>query len=58
MKNLTVRYMGKFPEADAEIARIWICCRCKVRNKAGVKKCRKCGSQYLRPKRKEIRAKK
>ncbi|MCK4319219.1 50S ribosomal protein L40e [Candidatus Micrarchaeota archaeon] len=50
--------MGKFPEADAEIARIWICSRCKVRNKAGVKKCRKCGSKYLRPKRKEIRAKK
>ncbi|MEM2909313.1 MAG: hypothetical protein QW590_01765 [Candidatus Bilamarchaeaceae archaeon] len=50
--------MGKFPEADAELAKIWICKRCKGRNKAGIEKCRKCGSVYLRPKRREIRAKK
>lgn len=50
--------MGKFPEADAEITKIAICKRCKTRNKKGVKKCRKCGSKYLRPKNKEIKAKK
>ena len=50
--------MGKFPEADARIAAVWICSRCKSRNKRGAKKCRDCGSRYLRPKNKEIRAKK
>ena len=37
--------MGKFPEADAEIAKVWICLRCKTRNHRGAKKCRKCGSR-------------
>lgn len=50
--------MGKFFEADRQIMRVWVCKRCKSRNKAGVEKCRKCGSPYLRPKKKEIRAKK
>jgi len=50
--------MGKFPEADAKIAGVSICLKCKSRNKRAAKKCRKCGSTYLRPKRKEIRAKK
>ena len=50
--------MGKFPEADSEIAKINICLKCKTRNKKTVKICRKCGSKDLRPKRKEIRAKK
>ncbi len=49
--------MGKFAEADAELARIWICMRCKARNKAGAKKCRKCGSSYLRPKKRDLRRK-
>ncbi len=50
--------MGKFPIADAEIAKIWICKRCKARNAAGAKKCRKCGYGFLRPKNKETKAKK
>lgn len=50
--------MGKFAEADAIIANIFICKKCKARNKRGTKKCRKCGSIYLRPKRKDIRVKK
>lgn len=50
--------MGKFLEADREIIGIWVCRRCKARNKAGAEKCRKCGSSYLRPKKKEIRVKK
>ncbi|MEM3030735.1 MAG: 50S ribosomal protein L40e [Candidatus Micrarchaeia archaeon] len=50
--------MGKHALADAVIAQIWICRKCKARNKRGVEKCRRCGYQWLRPKRKEIRAKK
>ncbi|MEK6982152.1 MAG: 50S ribosomal protein L40e [Candidatus Micrarchaeota archaeon] len=50
--------MGKFPEADAELMKIVICRKCKTRNKVSVKKCRNCGSPFLRPKRREIRAKK
>ncbi len=42
--------MGKFPEADAFIAKIVICRKCKSRNKLGVEHCRKCGYKYLRPK--------
>lgn len=50
--------MGKFTEADAKISSVAICRRCKARNKRNAEKCRKCGSRYLRPKNKEIRAKK
>lgn len=50
--------MGKFPEADLRLSQIQICLKCKTRNKKTVTKCRKCGSKALRPKRKEIRAKK
>ena len=50
--------MGKFPIADAELSKIWVCRRCKARNKAGSKVCRKCGYSALRPKRKNARVKK
>jgi len=50
--------MGKFPEADKRLSEILICRKCKSRNKKTAKKCRKCGSAYMRPKRKEIRVKK
>ena len=50
--------MGKFPIADAELSKIWICKKCKARNRRGADKCRKCGYISLRPKRKEIKAKK
>ncbi|MCX8175442.1 MAG: 50S ribosomal protein L40e [Candidatus Micrarchaeota archaeon] len=50
--------MGKFPEADAYISNVFICRKCKARNKRNSEKCRKCGSPYLRPKRKDIRVKK
>ena len=50
--------MGKYPIADAELAKIYICKKCKSRNKAHAAKCRKCGYTALRPKRKDIRAKK
>jgi large subunit ribosomal protein L40e len=50
--------MGKFPEADLRLAQITVCRKCKTRNKRDSDKCRKCGSTYLRPKRREIRAKK
>ncbi len=50
--------MGKFAEADAIISNIFICKKCKSRNKRGAKHCRKCGYKWMRPKRKDIRAKK
>ncbi len=50
--------MGKFPEADAQLSKIWVCRKCKSRNKKGAEKCRKCGSKDLRPKKKDVRAKK
>jgi len=50
--------MGKYPLGDAELAKIAICKKCKARNKAGSKSCRKCGYTALRPKRKDIRSKK
>jgi large subunit ribosomal protein L40e len=50
--------MGKFPLADEVLVRMAICRKCKARNHAGVKKCRKCGYPYLRPKRKDKRVKK
>lgn len=50
--------MGKFPEADLRLAGINVCRKCKTRNSVNLDKCRKCGSPYLRPKRREIRAKK
>jgi len=50
--------MGKFPQADAELSKVWICRKCKARNKKGAKKCRKCGYPHLRPKRKDMKAKK
>jgi len=56
--GLKVIFLGKFAIADAEIAKVWICKRCKARNKRGAEMCRKCGYKVLRPKRKEIRAKK
>jgi len=50
--------MGKFPIADAELAQIWVCRRCKSRNRMGSEKCRKCGYGALRPKRKRTIVKK
>jgi ubiquitin-large subunit ribosomal protein L40e len=50
--------LGKFAEADALISNIFICKKCKARNKRNSVHCRKCGYTYLRPKRKDIRAKK
>ena len=50
--------MGKFPQADEVLGRMMICRKCKARNKVGIEKCRKCGSSYFRPKRKEKRVKK
>lgn len=50
--------MGKHAIADAEISKIFICRKCKGRNKRGAEKCKRCGYAHLRPKRKDLRAKK
>jgi large subunit ribosomal protein L40e len=50
--------MGRSPLADAELSKIWICKKCKARNRAGSTKCRRCGYPALRPKRKDVKAKK
>jgi ribosomal protein L40E len=50
--------MGKFPLADEALTRVWVCRKCKARNIRSREKCRKCGSKYLRVKRKDVRAKK
>ncbi len=50
--------MGKFSLADEALTSIWLCRKCKARNRAGAEKCRKCGSRYMRVKRKEKMAKK
>jgi ribosomal protein L40E len=50
--------MGKFPLADEALTRVYVCRKCKTRNKVGREKCRKCGSKYLRPKHKELKVKK
>jgi len=50
-------FMGKFPLADAEISKVWICRKCKGKNKAGSEKCRRCGYGALRPKKKDVRNK-
>ena len=50
--------MGRFPIADSVLLNVYICRRCKARNKPGAEKCRKCGYPFLRPKKKEVAARK
>jgi large subunit ribosomal protein L40e len=50
-------FMGKFPEADYEFNKVLICQKCKARNPATAKRCRRCGSTDLRPKRKIMKKK-
>ena len=46
--------MGKFPLADLQIKKIWVCRKCKSRNHAGAEKCRRCGYKYLRSKKTDV----
>jgi large subunit ribosomal protein L40e len=50
--------MAKFPEAEKLLNEILICNRCKARNSKNAKRCRKCGSIYLRQKNKRLKTKK
>ncbi len=47
--------MARFPEAEKRLFRVMICRKCKARNPWKADKCRKCGSKFLRPKKKEKR---
>ena len=46
--------MGKFPLADLHLTKVWVCRKCKGRNKAGSEKCRRCGYTHMRVKKKEV----
>ncbi len=41
---------GKFPVADKAFVAVKVCKKCKARNPAGAKKCRKCNYPSLRSK--------
>jgi large subunit ribosomal protein L40e len=47
--------MARFPEAEKRLFHHKVCRKCKARNPWLAKKCRKCGSKALRPKRKEVK---
>lgn len=57
--------MVRFPEAEARLFKnMFVCRRCKTKQRitpikvsTGEAKCRKCGSPYLRPKKKLTKAK-
>ncbi|MCK5548404.1 MAG: 50S ribosomal protein L40e [Thermoplasmata archaeon] len=47
--------MAKFPEAEARILLKKICMKCSARNPMGAVRCRRCGSDELRSKTKEVK---
>lgn len=47
--------MARFPEAESRLFHVKICMKCNARNAWLAKKCRKCGSKALRPKKKEVK---
>ena len=49
--------MPVFPEAKERRMRKKICRKCKARNPWNAKKCRKCGSTSMRPKKAEKKVK-
>lgn len=48
--------MARFPEAEARLLNVKICMKCNARNAIRATRCRKCGSEELRPKSKERKA--
>jgi large subunit ribosomal protein L40e len=48
--------MARFPEAEARLLNVKVCMRCNARNAVRATRCRKCGSDELRPKSKERKA--
>jgi large subunit ribosomal protein L40e len=47
--------MARFPEAEARTLNIQICRKCNARNAVKATRCRKCGYEGLRPKKKELK---
>ncbi|MFA6672618.1 MAG: 50S ribosomal protein L40e [Methanoculleus sp.] len=48
--------MARFPEAEARLLNVKVCMKCNARNAIRATRCRKCGSDELRPKSKERKA--
>ncbi|WP_333582269.1 50S ribosomal protein L40e [Methanoculleus bourgensis] len=48
--------MARFPEAEARLLNVKVCMKCNARNAVRATRCRKCGSDELRPKSKERKA--
>ncbi|NLN08230.1 MAG: 50S ribosomal protein L40e [Methanoculleus thermophilus] len=48
--------MARFPEAEARLLNVQVCMKCNARNAIRATRCRKCGSDKLRPKSKERKA--
>jgi large subunit ribosomal protein L40e len=48
--------MARFPEAEARLLNVKVCMKCNARNAIRATRCRKCGSEELRPKSKERKA--
>jgi len=47
--------MARFPEAEKRLLHKMICMKCYARNAMRATRCRRCGSNELRPKAKEAR---
>ncbi|NLM30296.1 MAG: 50S ribosomal protein L40e [Methanomicrobiales archaeon] len=48
--------MARFPEAEARLLNVKVCMKCNARNAVRATRCRKCGSDELRPKSRERKA--
>jgi large subunit ribosomal protein L40e len=55
LKIPEVLIMARFPEAEARTLNIQICRKCNARNALKATRCRKCGYEGLRPKKKELK---
>lgn len=55
LKITEVFIMARFAEAEARNLNLQICRKCNARNALKATRCRKCGYEGLRPKKKELK---